>query len=230
MALSLLRRSPLLRALPPRALKTIMTFAKFRDFPSGADIFSKADQANHMFIVAKGRVKIYSSSTGKKRKTFAYMGAGKFFGEMALLDGAERSASAQAVEDSRLLVINKKDFRKVLLADPKLSLFLLRTLSDRLRASNEEIENLMFRNVLGRVSKTLVSLAERHGTRFRGGMLIGDRYTHQELADLVGTTREPLSRALASLKRAELVSIRHGQFFLRDTRKMKSLIGEVVVA
>lgn len=225
MSIALLRRSTLLRSLPSTALKRVLRFAQWRDFEEGTDVFSKADQASHLFIVSEGRVKIFSASSGKKRKTFAYLGPGKIFGEMALLDGRERSASAQAVENSRLLLINKKDFKAMLHRDPKLALHLLRTLSDRLRRANEEIEGLMFRNVLGRVSKTLMTLAEQGGQKFRGGLLLGDRYTHQELADLVGTTREPLSRALAALKRAELIQIRHGQLFLRNPRKMRELVG-----
>ncbi|MBI4424218.1 MAG: Crp/Fnr family transcriptional regulator [Elusimicrobia bacterium] len=227
MTLSLLRRSPLLRALPPTALRRVLRIARWQDFSMGADVFSKTDLASHMFIVAQGRIKIFTASGGKKRKTFAYLGPGKFFGEMALLDGRERSASAQAVEESRLLLIPKRDFLAMLARDRGLSLHLLRTLSDRLRQANEEIEGLMFRNVLGRVSKTLVTLASQSGRRFRGGMLVGAKYTHQELADLVGTTREPLSRALAALRRAELVEMRHGQFFLRNPRKMRQLVGDI---
>lgn len=228
MSLALLRSSPLLRSLPPVALRRVLKFARWRDFSAGTDIFSKADQASHLFIIGKGRVKIFSVSAGKKRKTFAYLGTGKFFGEMALLEGRDRSASAQAVDDTRLLLIHKRDFKSMLLNDPKLAIALLRTMSDRLRHANEEIEGLMFRNVLGRVSKTLVTLAEQGGESFRGGMLIGGKFTHQELADLVGTTREPLSRALATLRRADLVEVRHGQLFLRNPRKMRELVGDVV--
>lgn len=230
MSIALLRRSALLRSLPSTALARVLRFAKWREFEEGTDIFSKAEQASHLFIISDGRVKIFTASNGKKRKTFAYLGPGKIFGEMALLDGRERSASAQAVERCRLLLIHKRDFKQMLVRDPKLALHLLRTLSDRLRRANEEIEGLMFRNVLGRVSKTLMTLAEQGGTRFRGGLLLGDRYTHQELADLVGTTREPLSRALAALKRAELVQVRHGQLFLKNPRRMRELVGDAASA
>ena len=226
MSLALLRSSPLLRSLPPAALRRVLRIARWREFPAGTDVFSKADQASHLFIIGSGRVKIYSASACKKRKTFAYLGVGKFFGEMALLEGRERSASAQAVEPTKLLLIHKRDFKRMLLNDPKLAVTLLHTLCDRLRRANEEIEGLMFRNVLGRVSKTLMTLAEQGGKSFRGGMLIGGRFTHQELADLVGTTREPLSRALAALRRADLVEVRHGQLFLSNPRKMRELVGD----
>ncbi|MCX5790404.1 MAG: Crp/Fnr family transcriptional regulator [Elusimicrobia bacterium] len=225
MSLSLLRRSPLLRMLPAPALAHVNRIAKWCEYPSGAQIFDRKDPPSHMYIVSEGRVKIYSASGGKKRKTFAYLGPGAFFGEMALLDGLERSACAQAVERTRLLLIHKRDFLYMLLTEPKLGLFLLREMSRRLRRADQEIEGLMFRNVLGRVSKTLVNLAGR-GRLANGGTPLRARYTHQELADLVGTTREPLSRALAALKRAELVDVRQGQLYVRDLGKLRALTGE----
>ena len=221
-----LRRIPLLHALPLKALRQVARICKTWDFPAGADIFVKADAANHLFIVLEGKIKVFTSSPSDKRKTFAYFGPGGFFGEMALLDGQERSASAKAAEPSRLVLIPGRDFRRLLLADAGLACFLLRVLSARLRKANEDIESLMFRNLLGRVSKTLMNLANAGGKRVGDGLLIKDRFTHQELADLVGTAREPLSRALSSLKRAELVSVREGRFFLHDTKRMRLLVGE----
>lgn len=224
MSLTLLRHSLLLRSLPPSALKRIVQIAKLRRFAARADIFSKADPADHMFIVGKGRVKISSRSVGRKRMTYAYLGPGEYFGEMALLDGKERSAAAQAAEACELLIINREDFRKLICSDPASHWYLLKTLCARLRAANEGIEGLLFRNVLGRLSKTLSDLGHARGKRFRGGLMLTDSYTKKELADLVGTTREPLSRALAALRRAAIVSVRHGHILLRDPRRL--LIGE----
>jgi CRP/FNR family cyclic AMP-dependent transcriptional regulator len=224
MSLSLLRQSPLLRMLPARVLQRVNRIAEWRDFPKGTNIFRRGDKSSHMYIIGRGRVKIFSPSTGKKSKTFAYFGPGAFFGEMALLDGKERSASAQAAEPCRLLLIHKRDFLFILLGDPRISLYLLREMSSRLRRANEEIEGLMFRNVLGRVAKALLRLAEQGGRRANGGAQLPANFTQQELADLVGTTREPLSRALAALKRAELLETRRGRLYLRNLRKMRALV------
>ncbi len=217
-------RFPLLRSLRPKDLKRIMAFTKMRDFPKGSQIFTKSESADHMFVVLGGRVKIYSQSNTRKRKTFAYLGPGDFFGEMAVLLDHVRSASAQAVADSSLLMIHRRDFHRFLLSDPDVTFQLLKTVSDRLRRADEEIENLLFRNILGRVSKALYDLAGRCGRRFRKGLILDERYTHQELADLVGTTREPLSRALAMLRRADLVGTAEGRIFIPYPKKLESLI------
>lgn len=222
---SLLRKIPLLRAMSATQFRRLSEIVRLQEAPAGSRIFGKTDLARHMFIVASGRVKIYCSSGRRKRKTFAYLRRGDFFGEMGLLNSRERSESAESVEDSTLLFLRKRDFKRFLLADSKLCYFMLRTLSSRLREANEQIENLLFKNVLGRVSKTLVDLARYDGRRFRGGLMIQGPYTRRELAELIGTTREPLSRALATLQRAQLVRFHHDRIVLVDPGRMEALLG-----
>jgi CRP-like cAMP-binding protein len=169
-------------------------------------------------------VKIFSDSSGRKKKTFAYLGAGDFFGEMALIEGGTRTASATAVEDSRLLVIRKRDFQGLLERDPALVRYLLKAVCARLRHANEEIEGLLFRNVLGRVAKAVLGLARRSGEAWNGGLAFKQRYTQQELAEYVGTTREPLTRAISSLRRAGLVAMTaDGRYAVPDAAKLAAL-------
>ena len=99
MALSDLKRIGLLKKLPAKDLKRILAIAKTRNFRAGEIIFNKSESANTMFVVESGRVKIFSRSSSKKRKTFAYLGRGSFFGEMAIIDDKARSAAAEAVSD-----------------------------------------------------------------------------------------------------------------------------------
>lgn len=222
MRFKLLRKIPFLRKLSAKDLKRVYHIAKERVFKEGEAIFGKSEAAEHMFIVISGRVKIFTNSATKKRKTFAYLSPGDFFGEMALLEGGPRSASAQAVVDSKLLVVSKTDFRRLLIKDPKLTYYLLRIVSERLRRANQEIEGLLFHNILGRVAKALSDLS-RDGKNFRGGMLLKEHFTQQELADLVGTTREPLTRALAALRRAELIEFHHGRYFIKNVERLSTL-------
>lgn len=223
MSYARLRKIALLRGLPDRELKRVHAIATTQDFPSGSLIFSKSDSAEAMFLVLGGRVKIFCYSSARKRKTFAYLGPGEFFGEMAIISDKGRTASAQAVEPTRLMIIHKKDFKRLLLSDAKLCYALLQAVSERLRRADEEIESLLFRNILGRVSKTLFDLCQASGRKVSGGVQLKDRYTHQELADLVGTTREPLSRALGILRRADVVDARKGLILIRDPQKLDYL-------
>ncbi|MBI5882537.1 MAG: Crp/Fnr family transcriptional regulator [Elusimicrobia bacterium] len=226
MSIHILRKIPFLSAVSTGHLKQILKISQIREYSAGQQIFSKDEFGNQMFIVISGRAKIFIRSAAKKTKTIAYFHPGDFFGEMSLLQGKPRCTSAQSVEESKLLVIRRADFRRILLSDPHLTYFLLCTVSERLRRANEEIESLLFRNILGRVSKTLYALATDAGKKSSGACELADRYTHQELADIVGTTREPLTRALSTLKRANILDIRRGRLVIRDTRKLAALCPE----
>lgn len=223
---AVLKKIPILGFMPAEKLKQLLRFSKIHHFPNGSSIFTKLDIAKHMFVVQKGRIKIFTASGVKKKKTFAYLTPGDFFGEMALLDASGiRSASAQAVEASELLIISEQNFKRFLLSNPKLCYFLLLTLSKRLRASNDQVENMLFRNILGRVAKTVYDLSRQQGDPHGRGVILRGSYTRQDLADLVGTTREPLTRALSTLKKAELVRFYDGRIVLPDPKRLCSLGG-----
>ncbi|MDE2292005.1 MAG: Crp/Fnr family transcriptional regulator [Elusimicrobia bacterium] len=222
-----LKRFGLLRMLPGRELKRILGIARQVDFGPGERIFSKAEAGDHMFVVIKGRVRIFLGGGGRRRKTFAYMHPGDFFGEMAVIEGKGRTASAEAVEPTSLLMVHKRDFQRLLRDDHKFCLYLLEAVIERLRQANEEIEDLLFRNVLGRVAKVLRGLSPKAG-RADAPIELPRRYTHQDLADMVGTTREPLSRAMATLRRAGLVHGDSGRLTLLDPAKLDRVISASV--
>ena len=219
-----LKKIPFLSALSAKHLNEVFRLAEELELSARQPVFAKRQDSDAMYIVLSGRIKIFTNSASKKRKTFAYLKEGDFFGEMSLLEGTTRTAAAQAVEPSRLLVIRKKDFQRLLASDPKLALYLLRTVCERLRHANEEIEGLLFRNILGRVAKAMLDLGRRSGETLHGGSLVlKDRFTQQELADLVGTTREPLTRALSSLRRAGLVAMDDGRYTIPAPDKLAGL-------
>ena len=219
----LLKRIPFLSALTAKHLNEVFRLAEELSLNARQSVFTKRQDSDAMYIVLSGRIKIFTNSASKKRKTFAYLKEGEFFGEMSLLEGTTRTASAQAVEASRLLVIRKKDFQHLLAADPKLAMYLLRTVCERLRRANEEIEGLLFRNILGRVDKAKLDLASRSGEKYNGGIALKERFTQQELADVVGTTREPLTRALSSLRRAGLVEQHDGRYTIPLPERLAGL-------
>jgi CRP-like cAMP-binding protein len=201
---SFFRRISLFNRLPRAKLARLTRIARRREFPAGRTVFSAGEPARHMFVVLSGRIKIESPAHGRKRKTYSYLRRGDFFGEMALLDNDRRSASAISVEDSSLLIVSKADFKNLLLTDPALSLALIETLSARLRRADEEIEGLLFGTLVNRLAKLLRSLAR--GTRRAPINARRRGPTQQELADMLGTSREPLARALAILRRAGAVN------------------------
>ena len=222
-AVKLLKKIPFLSALSAKHLNEVFRLAEEMSLGTRQSVFAKRQDSDAMYIVLSGRIKIFTNSASKKRKTFAYLKEGEFFGEMSLLEGTTRSAAAQAVEPSRLLVIRKKDFQRLLAQDPKLALYLLQTVCERLRRANEEIEGLLFRNILGRVAKAMLELGRRSGETYGTALILKERFTQQELADVVGTTREPLTRALSSLRRAGLVEQHEGRYTIPAPDKLAGL-------
>lgn len=222
-AVKLLKKIPFLCALSTKHLNEVYRLAEELDLHTRQSVFAKRQDSDAMYIVLAGRIKIFTNSASKKRKTFAYLTEGEFFGEMSLLEGTTRTAAAQAVEPSRLLIIRKKDFQRLLAKDPKLALYLLQTVCERLRRANEEIEGLLFRNILGRVAKAMLDLGRRSGESHGGALVLKNRYTQQELADVVGTTREPLTRALSSLRRAGLVAQHEGRYTIPAPERLAGL-------
>jgi CRP-like cAMP-binding protein len=135
------------------------------------------------------------------------LGAGDFFGEMALLDNEPRSATAIAVEDSELLSLHRNDFQNVLSDNRSITVGLIKVLTARLRRANHQISTLALLDVYGRVARVIVDMAREEGRRLKDGRIAFRRATHQEIANRIGTTRETVTRMLKDLERQGMIHI-----------------------
>lgn len=222
---SLLRRVSILDGISNQTLSKMARFARFLSFRRGQQIFAKNTAGECLYVLVSGRVKIYSN-LGTRSKTLALLEPGDFFGEMALLGDPIRSASARSILDSELLVLDRKDFQKFLQEDDRLAQTVLKTLCQRLRQADLEIERLSFQNVLGRTAMTLMDLESKYGKRSSEGVLIDLELSQQELADLIGTAREMASRALSRLKKLNAIDFESstGKVILLDHEKLHACI------
>ncbi|HOX22948.1 MAG TPA: Crp/Fnr family transcriptional regulator [Elusimicrobiales bacterium] len=216
MAEKLLQKVSFFRHLNRQELARILAITKTLRYSAGDIIFSKEDAGDTLYMVKSGKIRIFTQAN-RRQKTLDYLKEGDIFGEMALLDGKVRSASAQALDDSELLAITKNAFFK-LIADRKFTLRLLDTLSMRLREADKEIEALLFQNMLGRLARAIIKLAgpqREHRTAVKISL--------HELANYIGTTREPLSRALASFKRCGLIDYEDKTLKIKDYRRLSAI-------
>ena len=171
-----------------------------------------------------GRIKIFSAVGPQKRKTFAYLKKGDFFGEMSLLGGKVRSASAQAMEESELLVISKSNFRELILQNPDFTLKLLHTLVARLIQCDKELESMMFHNILGRLADAIIALTgTRRSTNIPKTVTIA--IDQNELAEYMGTTRVPVCRAINTLKRSGIIDYKRGNLSVLHMAKLRAISG-----
>jgi CRP-like cAMP-binding protein len=219
-----LKRVPLFSRLSSQDLATLARIAKAREVCKGEMIFSKADSGDALYVVVRGRVKIFSQSRMGKIKTFAYLEPRDFFGDMALLGESHRSAGAMAMDPSVLLTIRRADFQKLLVRRLELSFALLRALCARLSQADREIESLSFNSVLGRVAELLLGLAKRYGKKHGGGVRIGLKISHRELANRAGTAREMISRVLNRFVRTGCLEMNGEYLTLTNVEKLKGWI------
>src|SRR5512142_352287 len=212
----LVRGVSLFADLEPAALASLERAAELRDFPAGAVIVSQEEPGESLFVLARGRVKVvlYGES-GREVILSIFKQPGDFFGEMALLDDEPRSATVIAAERSRLLVLSRAAFQEHLAAHPRSALRVLTELSRRLRRADEVIGNLALLDVYGRLAGKLRELAASDGEEREGGILIRQRPTQAEIAAMIGTSRETVSRALSELARRGFLEMSGKKLLLR---------------
>lgn len=194
-----LRGIPLFRNLGEKDLADIAGLLIDRKFPRDAVIFEDGSLGDYMYLIHEGQVKITKMSEDGREKILEILGPGDFFGEMALLDREPRSASVKTTTACVLLALSRQDFLGLLKQDHELTLELLRELARRLRETDEQIRGLSFERVESRARRLLARLAKEKVSSHADRMATSP-ITHQQLADLVGTSRETITRVVKELK------------------------------
>ncbi len=194
-----------------------------RTFRKGTIIFHKDQAGDALYIVESGRVRIFLPTPAGEELTVDVAGPGDVFGELALLDGRPRSASAEAQEDTVTFTISREEFQGVLMQTPQLAAALVELLSSRLRHVTEYAESLAFLDVHARLARALLEMADRYGVR-RDGIEIDFDMTQTDLATMVGATRERVNRALAAFKAQGLIELRGRKIALLDTTRLRQRI------
>lgn len=220
-SVSLLRRVSLFADLNENALAGLAAHLRRRVFRKETIIFHQDQAGDALYIVESGRVRIFRSAENGQEITVETHGPGGFFGDMALLDGLPRSASALAKEDCVTYTLARPDFQGQLSQSPEMAIALLQSLSARLRKQMHYAETLAFFDVQARVRHTLLDLAQRYGVKEKdGSVLIDVDVTQGELATMVGATRERVNRALASLRAQGLIEARGRRMVIRDLARL----------
>lgn len=203
---SYLKQVPLFASLPDEDVRTLMSVAKRRTFRSGEVIFHRDDPGQVLYVIKEGKVKICLISPDGQEISLVVFGKGECFGEIALLDGLPRSADAIALEKVECYTLQRSDFHNSIMKNPKIAIQVLEVLSKRLRSTDQQVEDLIFLDVYGRVAKKLLELSEMHGTKVNGGTRIEVRLTQQELASMVGASRESVNKVVGYFTDKKFIS------------------------
>ncbi len=220
--------SPFFQHMSTEELDEIIGFAVERRVPRGAVIFSQGEAGSSMMAVLAGRVRISAVSSEGKEVTLNTISAGEIFGEIALLDGKPRSADATAVEDTVLMVVERKQFLPFLLRSPAMVERLLVVLCDRLRRTSSVLEEIALFDLPSRLARLLVKLSHDYGRpALGGGIRIDLKLSQRDLATLVASSRETVNKQLRGWREKGVVDQMAGYLVVRDAGALERLVGRL---
>lgn len=192
-----LRRTPLFATLDQDAAQSLRTSMNEIELARGDLLFHEGDPGDSLYVVLRGKIKLGRTSGDGRENLVAVLGPGEMFGELSLFDPGPRSAGATALVDSTLLGLSSDELTPWLAGRPDVARALLRAIARRLRRTNDSMSDLVFSDVPGRVAKALLDLSARFGTPAEDGIHVAHDMTQEELAQLVGASRETVNKALA---------------------------------
>lgn len=191
--------------------------------PKREYIFTPDEASNQIYMLKSGRVRISRLSETGKHFTLVILEPGDIFGESALFDDEPRRNFAEVLDDAQICAIDKREFEKVAMNNPSVSLKIAQIVEHRLTEAQEQIENLVFYDVQTRLSRLLLKLADIHGERVENGVQIGIKLTHEDIASLIGSTRETTSKILNEFRANGWIDVKKRQIILLDQKVLAEM-------
>lgn len=212
----MLEKVDLFASATPDERAQIESYTSRRRYPRSTVIVAEGDSNQSLYVIVSGKVKVYLTDADGREIILRFQGPGEYFGELALLDDAPRSATVIGVEPTELLVLPKAGFERCLIEHPTTAISTIRALTKRVRTLTEEVRALALLDVYGRLSRVLTQLAEDQD----GTLVVTQRLTHQEIANMVGSSREMVTRILKELTMGGYVTVGNGSMTIN--RKLPS--------
>lgn len=197
-------------------LSKIREFSNTQKCHKGETIFLESEPGNRMYLIISGLFKVFKSGINGRDKTLNLLGKGEFFGMTALFSDGVRTNSVQALTEGILMSIERDRYKELISNFPDVALKTIGILSSQLQHANQEIKDLTFKTIEDRLKNTLLELGDKFGTKEENYIRIEQKFTHKELADIVGTTRETVTKLLSSLQDEDLIEIDNRTIFLNQ--------------
>jgi CRP/FNR family transcriptional regulator, cyclic AMP receptor protein len=207
---------PLFSGLPEEELERFAELTRERSYPKGSVILFQDDPGDSLFVLRAGRVKVVLIGEDGREVILGVLEPGAHFGELALIDDQPRSAHVIAMEDAQLLILRREDFKRRVEANPTVAWALLTELSRRLRRADVKIGGLVLLDVPGRIARLLLDLANETGSE-----LIEKPLTHQTIAQMIGASRETVSRAMKDFQDAGLIRVERRRIAIGDRNALE---------
>jgi CRP-like cAMP-binding protein len=222
-----LKRCDLFERLTPSECQRLERAATARSFQRRETVYFLGEAGSSVLLLAEGRVKIKSLLPDGKEMIFAFIEEGEVFGELALLDAEPRQEYAEAIEPSRVIALPRDEVLWLMSQRPDVALSVTKLLGLRRRRIENRLRNVLFRPVRERVAALLLELLETYGQGPGGRREIGLRLSHQDLANLIGATRETVTNELGRLQAERLIEVKRRRIAILDRRRLAEQAGEV---
>ena len=215
-----LAQSGIFQGLSEDAVEPVASRLEILTLPRGRVIFNEGEPGDSLYIVMTGKIKLSRRAPDGRENVLAVMGPSDQFGELSLFDPGPRTSTAVAVTDARLARMSKQALRSWITQRPQIAEQLLRVVARRLRRTNAMLGDLIFTDVPGRVAKQLLQLAQRFGTMENGQLRVTHDLTQEELAQLVGASRETVNKALADFGHRGWIRLEGKSVVLLDAERL----------
>lgn len=222
--LGILSKNRLLSQLDPHDMELLIGFSRVVRFGPEELIFNKGDPGDSLYAILKGRVGIKTVSEEGKEIFLNILEAGDVFGEIAFLDGRERTAGAVAMQPTELLRVGRAEFMPFLEEQPKLCLRLMNVLCERLRWTSDIIESTIFFDIPHRLAKRLLTLVKDYGRETDVGIRLNIKLSQEDLANMLGVTRESVNKGIRSLQKDGTIIYDEGYIIILDISFLESLV------
>ena len=216
-----LSRAPLFETLDDEGASALRAGVVDVELGRGDRLFAEGDAGDRLYVVLDGKIKLTRTAPDGRESLLGVLGPGEMFGELSLFDPRPRTSSATAVTDAVLASLTHEALMPWLRERPEVSLHLLRALAQRLRRANDVTADLVFTDVPGRVAKNLLDLADRFGTQEPDGLHVHHDLTQEELAQLVGASRETVNKALADFAARGWLQISARSVLILDAERLR---------
>jgi CRP/FNR family cyclic AMP-dependent transcriptional regulator len=221
---TILRNIPLFREFEDAQLQQVAQTAALRTYHKHEFIVREGDPGGTFYIILDGSVAVTRVASDGRETILSILKSNDFFGEMSLFDSSLRSASIKTLSDVKVGVIDEKAFLEVLERSPKIARYLVTALSQRLRAANQLIAATTSQDIRARLASLLLNLSQSFGEKAENGVKISLRLTNQEMANMIGTTRETVNRTLNRFWDEKLIDMRTSHVIVVEPDKLRSLI------
>ncbi|AEM80012.1 Crp/Fnr family transcriptional regulator [Thermoanaerobacter wiegelii] len=219
-----LKKVPYFNELEDKSLEEIHKISIIKSFKKGSIIFIEGEKGEAIYFVKSGKVKISKTSSIGKEYIIKIMEKGDIFAESILFAGGEYPATAEAIEDSEVIMLKNKDIENLILKNTEIALSIIKLMAKRLKNVSYIIENLALRDSIGRTASVLLTFAKERGVNVKEGILLNLNLNRQDLANIIGISRETVTRVLSQMDKEGIIKLNRNKVIIKDIERLREML------